>query len=132
MSAEECSIYFDHVQQLCKCLFLQLVHKYPLFLQMIQLANLHLPIMKHQVLTVEQCHLIYPTLVYTNTLKSDALGQVSKLINERDKLRAAVVSLGVLMGVLVILLAVVITGWVWTCWKMKRYKATDTTQENLR
>lgn len=48
--------------------------------------------------------------------------QMSKVINERDSLRATVISLGVLVGILVVLLVVVTSGWVWTCWTMKSSK----------
>ena len=57
--------------------------------------------------------------------------QISKLTDERDSLMVAVVSLGALVGMLVILLAVVTSGWVWTCWTMKRNKAT-TSSEHVR
>ena len=53
--------------------------------------------------------------------------QTSKVNKERDSLT---ISLGVLVGILVILLVVVTSGWVWTCWTMKRNKAT--TPEHVR
>ena len=59
-----------------------------------------------------------------------ASSQISKVTDERDSLMVAVVSLGALVSILVILLVVVISGWVWTCWTMKRNKAT--TPEHVR
>ena len=56
--------------------------------------------------------------------------QISKLTDERDGLMVAVVSLGALVGILLVLLAVMTSVWVWTCWTMKRNKAT--TSEHVR
>ena len=56
--------------------------------------------------------------------------QISQVIDERDSLKVIVIGLGVLVGILVTLLMVVTSGWVWTCWTMKRNKAT--TPEHVR
>jgi heme/copper-type cytochrome/quinol oxidase subunit 2 len=63
---------------------------------------------------------------FKNGTVTDLSSQISKVVDERDSLMVAVMSLGILVGVLVVLLAVVTSGWVWTCWKMKRNKATTT------
>ena len=68
----------------------------------------------------------YPNEPKPNTSSS----QISTVINERDNLRAIVISLGALVGILVVLLIVVTSGWVWTCWITKRNKAT--TSEHVR
>ena len=51
-----------------------------------------------------------------------------KVTDKRDSL---IISLGILVGILVILLIVVASGWVWTYWTMKRNKAA-TTPEYVR
>ena len=56
--------------------------------------------------------------------------QISNVIKERDNLWVIAISLGVLVGILSVLLVVVTSGWVWTCWTMKRTKAT--TPEHVR
>ena len=56
----------------------------------------------------------------TSATESEVLSQINKVIDERDNLMVTVTSLGVLVGVLVVLLIVVTSGWVWTCWRMKR------------
>ena len=71
-----------------------------------------------------------PNVVTSNEPKSNTNSSQTnnlKVTNERNSL---IISLGVLVGILVILLIVVTSGWVWTCWTMKRNKAT--TQEHVR
>ena len=69
-----------------------------------------------------------PNVTTSNEPKSNtSSSQASKVNNKRDSL---IISLGVLVGILVILLVVVTSGWVWTCWTMKRNKAT--TPEHVR
>ena len=62
--------------------------------------------------------------------ESEGSAQISKVIDERESLKVIVTILGVLVGILVMLLAVVTSGWVWTCWTMKRNKTT--TPEHVR
>ena len=67
----------------------------------------------------------------TSDTDSQVSSQISQVIDERDSLKVIVTALGVLVGILVTLLIVVTSGWVWTCWIMKRNKAT-TTPEHVR
>ena len=66
----------------------------------------------------------------TSDTDSKVSSQISQVIDERDSLKIIVIALGVLVGILVTLLIVVTSGWVWTCWTMKRNKAT--TPEHVR
>ena len=43
-----------------------------------------------------------------------------------------VTSLGVLVGILLVLLMVVTIGWVWTCWIMRRRERNKTNSEQVR
>ena len=70
----------------------------------------------------------YPNVTISHKPESNtSSSQMSKVNNERDSL---IISLGILAGILVILLVVVTSGWLWTCWTMKRNKAT--TPEHVR
>ena len=72
-----------------------------------------------------------PSDVTTLSTESEVSSQTS-IADERDSLKVIVTTLGVLVGILVILLAVMISGWVWTCWTMKRNKATTTEHVRYR
>ena len=69
----------------------------------------------------------YPVTTSNEPKSNTSSSQTSKVNNERDSL---IISLGVLAGILVILLIMVTSGWIWTCWTMKRNKAT--TPEHVR
>ena len=37
-------------------------------------------------------------------------------------------AMGAVLGILAVLLGVVLTGWVWTCWKLKKVAKKNSTQ----
>ena len=43
--------------------------------------------------------------------------------NNQENSQVSAAVLGVLMGILLVLLVVVTSGWMWTCWTMKKWKS---------
>ena len=77
----------------------------------------------NEVVTVTSTKVITETITSTTMVPSsctvptdDIQQQIENIVNQSQPSQA----LGALLGLAVVVLAIVITGWVWTCWIMKK------------
>ena len=59
----------------------------------------------------------------------DAADPDTMIFEESDgECSTVMLAMGAVVGILAVLLGVVLTGWVWTCWKLKKVAKKNSTQ----
>ena len=77
------------------------------------------------------------TIVMTKTIASITTVPCSSLIERTEQLNRSIANqsqtlhaLGALLGLVMVVLAAVITGWMWTCWIVKKKRGINITSDN--
>lgn len=90
----------------------------------------HTPIIAHSTVTIHATKTIYlSTTVHTSKYSSPFSFKEEAATSQ---INIVLPVTGAMMGLLMLLLIVVTTGWVWTCWTIRKKKNLETRLQNIR